>query len=166
LGGICSRSPRLYYNGRHPRRNGTEHPGSHRRALENAARVWRAYSSSNECRQRHRNSTGCVMSASASFRKRCMARRHAPVRVLEHTAERMRLREDARIAGSSAYIGSALLCLAIPFLVPSNMAANGARLWTIALFLLPLGLNRLLGTISTFDLPAGTVSVTRTLGRL
>jgi hypothetical protein len=95
-----------------------------------------------------------------------MVRRHAPVRVVERTAERIRLREDAQIARSMAYIGAALLCLALPFLVPSNMAANAARLWTISLLLLPLGLNRLLGTISTFDLHAGTVLVTRTLGRL
>jgi hypothetical protein len=95
-----------------------------------------------------------------------MAAGRAPVRVVERTSKCLRLREDARVAAAASYLTLGLFFLALPLLVPSHMAANAARLWTIPLVALPLGLNRLLGTISTFDLHAGTVSVSRVLGRL
>lgn len=70
--------------------------------------------------------------------------------------------EDANIALACAYFAGSFVCAVMAFL-SSALSRRVSPLWLLVVSLILIALNRLLGTVSDFDVSTGTVSVARIL---
>jgi hypothetical protein len=86
------------------------------------------------------------------------------IKVIARTSKRLVFYEAPRLPSSITFLVSGLLCTLMLLFLRGRIASTAGALSILVPVLLSIGINRMLGTLTVFDLDAGAIFVSRTLG--